>query len=470
MTAIYPLGLPIALSLVAYNALLTGLLVLFKRRDKAGVHYLIFSLLVFVWGMGISFMLNNELPADTSQAWGTFSQISALFIPVAWLHFVLVYTEKLRYSKKILWAAYAVTLTIFPSTPSRWFVAGFREIVTLKQYPIPGPFYVAFTLLFATVVAYSFWILCAAWAEARTQETKTDFKLLFFAQLYGFVTGSLSFLPVYGIPFPQYNLLAMPLWQFLLAYAMVRYRLFDLEEIAHAAQRDKLAAIGTLATSINHEIRNPLYVIKLLAESYLENLREGIYKSKEEMVERSYEVLSKSVEQAERAMDIMKRFSLFAKDRTQQECKFEEVRLNEALEGVLPLVRYELELDKIELVKDIPGNLPAIKADRRHLEEIFFNLIVNACQAMENGGQLTIRAEQRNGTVRVEIKDGGPGIPPDQLPRVFEPFYTTKESGTGLGLYVTKQLVEKNKGRITVSSELNKGTRFTLMFPIGISG
>ena len=84
---------------------------------------------------------------------------------------------------------------------------------------------------------------------------------------------------------------------------------------------------------------------------------------------------------------------------------------------------------------------------------------------MKDGGELSVRAEQHNGTVQVEIQDQGSGIPSDQLSKIFEPFYTTKETGTGLGLYITKQLVERNGGHISVKSKLNTGTRFILKFP-----
>jgi len=271
----------------------------------------------------------------------------------------------------------------------------------------------------------------------------------------------------YGINLPQYGLFLMPLYPFIIGYFMIRKNLFNLEEIAEAAQRAKLAAIGILATSINHEIRNPLYVIRGLAESHLANLEGNAYQNDQERIAKSKEVLSKSIEQAQRAMDIVKRFAAFAKQGTKEETQFEEVDLLAVFEGILPLVQHELELDKIRLTSDIPDDLPPIHADRRHMEEILFNLIVNACQAMKNGGQISVRAEQKNGSVQIEVEDQGSGIPRDRLSKIFEPFYTTKDTGTGLGLYITRQLVEKNRGKIKVESKLNKGTRFILNFPLG---
>jgi signal transduction histidine kinase len=160
----------------------------------------------------------------------------------------------------------------------------------------------------------------------------------------------------------------------------------------------------------------------------------------------------------------MKRFAMFAKEGARERPQLESVDLSTTLNDILPLIRHELEIDKITLFREFPEGLPAVYADRRNVEEIFFNLIVNACQAMREGGRLGICATQKNGSVEIKIEDQGPGISRDDLSKVFEPFYTTKESGTGLGLYIVKQLVEKNKGKIWVESKVGSGTTFYVSF------
>ena len=277
---------------------------------------------------------------------------------------------------------------------------------------------------------------------------------------------------------------------------MTREQLFDVEELAQAAHRGKLAAIGTLAASINHEIKNPLYIIQGLAQGYQANIDEGIFKNSNQMAEKALEILKKTEAHATRAMEIMKSFAVFAKQSVNEISKTETVDLNVVFNNVLPLVRHELDLEKINLVQNIPDKIMAVKADRGHLEEIFFNLIVNACQAIKlapviasandlsspksfigdpldsrlrgndslKKGRIEIFAVQHNGTVNVTIQDNGPGIPQSRLKQVFEPFYTTKEEGTGLGLYITKQLIEKNGGCISVKSKPGAGTTFLLEF------
>ena len=166
----------------------------------------------------------------------------------------------------------------------------------------------------------------------------------------------------------------------------------------------------------------------------------------------------------------MKRFASFAKQGVVCEPRPDQINLIAIFKDIEPLVRREFELEKIEFTKNIPKSIPGFNANRRDIEQILFNLIVNACQAMkENPGgrahsKIEITAAQNNGHVNVLIKDTGPGISEDRLKRIFEPFYTTKGEGTGLGLYITKQLVEKNGGKISVKSKVGQGTTFNLEF------
>ncbi len=467
MNFFYPVAIPIGLSLTAYNAFLTGFIVMLKRKDSAGLYYFISSFFIFLWGVSGSFMLHNAFPDSLAESWGVFSQIMALFIPATWLQFVIVYTEQREKYQKVVYAAWLITFSILPFTLTRSFVSGFHKMVGISHYPIPGPAYVAFTIFFAVIILYSFWVFYLAVKRGVSAEKRRDFTLVGFASLYGFTAGSLSFLPVYGINFPQYNLIVMPIWQILLAYAMIRHRAFDLVQIAEAAQKDKLAAIGTLAASINHEIRNPLYVIRGLAGSFIANLQDGVYSNSQQAVEKAREMMGKVEEHSSRAMDIMRRFAVFAKQNGEVLGDKPTASIQEILKSVLPLVSHEIELEKIQLIQNVPDDLSPVHLDARQGEEIFFNLIVNACQAIkltDAPGKISISASQQNGSVYVEVSDNGPGIPKNRLKQVFEPFYTTKDEGTGLGLYITKQLIEKNQGKISVFSPLGEGTTFKLGF------
>ena len=134
---------------------------------------------------------------------------------------------------------------------------------------------------------------------------------------------------------------------------------------------------------------------------------------------------------------------------------------------MLALVSYDLKLEKIQVIKEVPPDLPPIVVDRRQLQEVLFNLVRNAGQAILPPGTVWVRARLAEGQVRIEIEDTGSGIPPDKLEKIYDPFFTTKEpgKGTGLGLFIVRQIVERNKGRITVESPIGKGTTFFLDFP-----
>ena len=140
------------------------------------------------------------------------------------------------------------------------------------------------------------------------------------------------------------------------------------------------------------------------------------------------------------------------------------------IQDTLKLVRNQLSLSGIHVETDLPQDLPEIHGDRKSLQQVFLNLFINAIQAMLDGGSLTLRAyaTQDGQWLKVEVKDTGIGIDPGDLPRIFDPFYTTKQvgRGTGLGLSVTYGIVEKHGGHIEVESQKGQGSTFTVVLPV----
>ncbi|MBI3321746.1 MAG: GAF domain-containing protein [Candidatus Omnitrophica bacterium] len=237
---------------------------------------------------------------------------------------------------------------------------------------------------------------------------------------------------------------------------------------AEAAQKEKLAVIGTLSAGINHEICNPLGIVKAQCEAFLLDQEDGILigKSSQELLERTSNIMRVSLKQIDRATAITQKLSNFAKP--VKEPTTQPVSVAQEVDEVLFLVRHDLKLEKIDVETAIQPDLPAIVADRRQLQEVLFNIVRNAGQAITPPGTITIRASQYEGAVRITIADTGSGIPPDQLDKIYDPFFTTKEpgKGTGLGLFIVRQIVERNRGRISVESTVGKGTTFFLDFPV----
>ena len=254
-----------------------------------------------------------------------------------------------------------------------------------------------------------------------------------------------------------------------LAIAISNAKLFDElgKTQAEAAQKEKMAVIGTLSAGINHEICNPLGIARGQCEAFLLNIKDGLYnnKSDQELLDKAKDIMAKVIKETDRATAITKKLSGFAKP---SKGEAELVNIDKEVDDVLGLVGYELKLEKIEFEKQLEKGLPDIFVDKKQFQEVLFNLIRNAGQAIGEKGKITVIAKQDEGKVFIDIKDTGSGIPEDKLKELFNPFFTTKEpgKGTGLGLFIVRQVVEKNGGRIYLKeTKVGEGTTFTVEFP-----
>ncbi len=240
---------------------------------------------------------------------------------------------------------------------------------------------------------------------------------------------------------------------------------------AEAAQNEKMAVIGTLAAGINHEICNPLGIVRGQCEMFLLNYRDGIYNqlSDKEVLEQAVTIFGKIIKETDRATGITKRLSTFAKPN--KHFQISEVDVAREVDEVLAILGHELRLENVSIDVKLPKDFPKIMVDRKELQEVLFNIIRNAAQAIKGSGRIVVGG-QRNGTrAAVTISDNGHGIPADKMEKIFHPFFTTKDpgKGTGLGLFIVKQIVERNEGTIAVTSETGKGTEFTLSFRLAKS-
>jgi signal transduction histidine kinase len=236
---------------------------------------------------------------------------------------------------------------------------------------------------------------------------------------------------------------------------------------AEAAQAEKMAVIGTLSAGINHEICNPLGIARGQCEAFLLNISDGLYKHKsnEELLAKAKEIMAKVIKETDRATAITKKLSQFAKP---SKGESELVAVEEEVEEVIGLVGHELKLEKIEFHKNIEPGLPNIFVDKKQFGEVLFNLIRNAGQAIGEKGRVTVSARQGKGKVFIDVQDTGSGISEENAKKLFNPFFTTKDpgKGTGLGLFIVRQVVEKNGGRIYLKeTRVSEGTTFTLEFP-----
>jgi len=230
----------------------------------------------------------------------------------------------------------------------------------------------------------------------------------------------------------------------------------DEELLEQLAWNEKMAELGQLAVGMVHELNTPLSVIV----------------SAIQLILREEELSSSVKEMVERIDSEVHRLSLFTRGllsfARKDDGAIGETDLNQVLQEVMHFLKYEAQKRSINVIEDLDFRAPPIVADTNKLKQIFINLVMNAFQAMEGGGSLLLRSYQPDERfVSVQIADTGSGIPKQNLNHIYEPFYTTKKSGkgTGLGLFITKKLVESFSGKIGVESTEREGTCFTITFP-----
>jgi PAS domain S-box-containing protein len=228
----------------------------------------------------------------------------------------------------------------------------------------------------------------------------------------------------------------------------------DLER--RLVQADKLSSIGLLAAGVAHEVNTPLAVISAYAQMLAKQVTGDDQKSK---------LLEKIAKQTFRASEIVNSLLNFSRTSAGE---FADVDLNRIVEETVSLVKHQLEKARVLVDLQLDPALPAIRGNAGKLQQVFLNLVLNARDAMDGGGQLTLRTAAEGECIRIEIQDTGQGIPPDHLARIYDPFFTTKAArkGTGLGLSVTYGIVQEHGGSIEVQSEVGAGTLFHLEFPL----
>jgi signal transduction histidine kinase len=222
---------------------------------------------------------------------------------------------------------------------------------------------------------------------------------------------------------------------------------------------DQYTEIATLAGTLAHEIKNPLSTIRLNMELLAEDLGEGD-------TPRDKRALAKVAvvqRECQRLQDLLDGFLSFARVRPMQ---LEPADLNAEVEELLHFFRPKAEESGIEIRWYPDPDLPTVQIDREALRGALLNLIINAQQAMPGGGQLMLRTQPTRWGVRLDLVDNGCGMDDDTRSKIFQAFYSTKRGGSGLGLPITRKVIEGHGGIIWVQSEVGRGTQFTIELPV----
>jgi len=282
------------------------------------------------------------------------------------------------------------------------------------------------------------------WGKISGAHPEKYLEILLF-NIIGIITGSLASRE------HQQRLRAEESAQRLAAsFAKLREQADMILEIEEQLRRaDRLSALGELSAGMAHDIRNPLGSIRGTAEI----LRDAFGPD-----DKYAEFTGILVKEVDRLNQVLEDFLRFVRPEPSEQARF---RPDETLREVLQLSEVQIRKANVNVVAEI-SDLPEVDGAAGQFKQVFLNLILNAAQAMTSGGQLHIVAEVRENWVICRFEDNGPGIAKENLERIFNPFFTTKQEGTGLGLAITGRIIENVGGRIKVESEVGKGTTFTL--------
>jgi len=233
----------------------------------------------------------------------------------------------------------------------------------------------------------------------------------------------------------------------------------------HALHIEKMASIGKMAAVVAHEINNPLSGIL----TYAKLLRKWIDRGEtgREKHAEALQCLDFIASESRRCGDLVKNLLSFSRTAPMN---LEATDLNAVVDRSVRLAEHQMELSAIQLHLDLAPILPRVQCDPAQIEQVLIALVMNAIDAMPRGGNLWLQTYQRGDEVEIQIRDDGTGIAPEILPRIFEPFLTTKDSahGVGLGLAISHGIIERHHGRIEVQSEPGRGTTFTIALPVQV--
>jgi signal transduction histidine kinase len=219
---------------------------------------------------------------------------------------------------------------------------------------------------------------------------------------------------------------------------------------------ERLAAVGRITAGVAHEVKNPLNSMRL----WLENLKEALPPETDGMAQQAVHVLDVEIDRLDA---VVKRFLDFARP---MEVHLEPTQLADVLHEVLEIAQPQLQRASVQVAQLIPIGVPEAFVDRALLKQAVFNLVLNATEAMPQGGQLQLTLSRRGEMAEITVGDTGKGIPLENRQKVFQLFFTTRPGGSGIGLASTFRIIQLHNGSIDFTSEVGRGTTFRIELPL----
>lgn len=217
---------------------------------------------------------------------------------------------------------------------------------------------------------------------------------------------------------------------------------------------EKLSIAGELAAGAVHEIKNPLSAIRGFAQ-----LLENSFNEADERREYTNIIIN----EIDRLSELIKEFLVLTKPGNRH---YSKESINKVIGDIVPLIQTKAVMNNVSIKTSLCEEIPEISMNKEHMKQVFLNLFNNAIEAMPQGGELFVITTYQDNDIKIEIIDTGCGILPENIKKLFKPFFTTKEEGTGLGLSICKRIIENHKGSISVDSNPGKGSTFTIHLPV----
>ncbi len=251
----------------------------------------------------------------------------------------------------------------------------------------------------------------------------------------------------------------------LVRYGKIRGNIFHIKNITEKKSREarlrraeSLASLTTLAAGVAHEIKNPLGSIGIHIQLIQKALQKESFEK--DTIEHYLDIVN---EEIDRLNKIVVDFLFAVKP---MDTKLEEADLNAIIRELLDFLKFEFEQERVQVVENLSPDIPYLLLDAKYIKQALLNIIKNALSAMQGGGTLTVATKKQGDEVLLSIADTGTGIQEDILEKIFEPYFTTKEFGSGLGLTLVYKIVKEHMAEISLESKVNQGTTFFISFPI----
>jgi signal transduction histidine kinase len=425
-------------------ALINGIFILLilTRTSLATVYvaFMFNCLTAVIWTFFdfMALLTNHQAP------WLYYSLIGTGMVPAVMFHFISALTGLINNRRWIV-ADYIVCIPFALSGPLALMDSGIQAFVDSQIWNA------LFMILLFTSLMASTLLLRRAIRGTKSKGDKSRFRYVLVAAWIACFAGGTDLLQIYNIPIPKLGHVGTVIYTSVLAASVLKHReTYDLL----AEMRTKLDMLNELAAGIAHELRNPLSSIKGAVHLLHE-------KSGSLTAENSRAYLDLISDEIERLDGMLTNYRGLIRPIKLEK---EDVRINHVIEKTVALMRMNENAPRIEL--NLSPEAPLCKSDPQTLRQVFINLIKNAHEACGCEGVLHIATEYTPPSIRITFKDSGKGVPPEILPRIFDPFVSTKANGMGLGLAICRRLIDLNGGTIEVEND-KAGARFTIHLPVG---